>query len=771
MASSPAVGFERQGPRPLDAKASVPEDWPGPGPIDLEVHDLPHASATLEWWYVNAHFRTTSGRDLSLFAAFFRQARGRNAETGEFEYVHSITWALCDPENGGYHPKVGVDASAPAFGLAKLDAGIGFDDERIRRALREVLERGSIPGPTRIFTSEPRVGKRELALEYGVDRLRKRADGSYELTLDDPKSGVAATLSFLPQKPPTRYGNDGVVHGVADELMFYYFIPRCTVSGSVTFAGVTERLAEGSGWYDHEFGFVPKPHAALVPAEKPRRSETSWRWLSLQLEDGVDVSVFIITRRSDGEVLDNWTIVSDADGRRREYKDARLETLASWRSTRTFVEYPIRFRLTSRTARLAVDIEAVFPDQEVLTVISDPGFWEGRVSVRGTLDERPVSGKGWLECKGFRFRDLGSFFNAVGAEVRARVATQLSTSPTADQLQGWLVRGQGPAGDPGRYAQGVDSAEIVDSLIRPIREIVDRGGKGWRSYAALACIDVVGGDSRKFLHWLALPEMLHVGSLIVDDVEDDSSIRRGHPSCHVLHGVPIAINAGTAAYFLGEPPVLDEDLPPEKKLRIYRLYFDAMRAGHAGQAIDLKSADVLASRAVETGSSEELEARVLALHRLKTAVPAGMLARMGAILGGGSERQIEELGTFFEAVGLAFQIMDDVLNLRGFEGDLKVRGEDIRQGKLTLPVVKALGLLPKQRREWLWQTLSAKPSDETRVKQVIDEIEQVGALFACVDLARDLVESAWARLDPVLEDSQFKVTFRAFGWYVLDRHY
>ena len=81
------------------------------------------------------------------------------------------------------------------------------------------------------------------------------------------------------------------------------------------------------------------------------------------------------------------------------------------------------------------------------------------------------------------------------------------------------------------------------------------------------------------------------------------------------------------------------------------------------------------------------------------------MARVGGILGGGSELQIEALGCFFEAVGLAFQIIDDVLNLRGFERDLKERGEDIRHGKLTLPVVKALGCLPLERRTWLWSVL------------------------------------------------------------------
>jgi geranylgeranyl pyrophosphate synthase len=93
---------------------------------------------------------------------------------------------------------------------------------------------------------------------------------------------------------------------------------------------------------------------------------------------------------------------------------------------------------------------------------------------------------------------------------------------------------------------------------------------------------------------------------------------------------------------------------------------------------------------VATGDGVLLEERILAIHRLKTAIPAASLARMGAVGGGASEAQIEGLGCFFESVGLAFQIIDDVLNLRGFKGDLKSRGEDIMHGKVTLPVAKAM---------------------------------------------------------------------------------
>jgi geranylgeranyl pyrophosphate synthase len=262
-----------------------------------------------------------------------------------------------------------------------------------------------------------------------------------------------------------------------------------------------------------------------------------------------------------------------------------------------------------------------------------------------------------------------------------------------------------------------------------------------------------------------------VGSLIVDDVEDESTLRRGGAACHVLHGIPRAINAGTAAYFLAEPPIDRDDLPADKKLRIYRLYFDALRAGHAGQALDLDDVSELADHAAFTGETRELERHVMAVHKLKTAVPAGMFARAGALLGGGSDVEVEALGAFFEAVGLAFQIIDDVLNVRGFERNLKQRGEDIAQGKLTLPVVKALAHLPTDRRSWLWRTLAARPSDPVLIEEVIRVLEGCGALDECTALARELVEQAWAQLDPVLIDSQYKLMFRAFSWYVLERHY
>jgi geranylgeranyl pyrophosphate synthase len=318
----------------------------------------------------------------------------------------------------------------------------------------------------------------------------------------------------------------------------------------------------------------------------------------------------------------------------------------------------------------------------------------------------------------------------------------------------------------------VDLGVLANSLFKPIREIIDRGGKSWRSYAAMACCDVVGGDSRKFVQWLAVPELLHVGSLIVDDVQDRSIVRRGGPACHLIYGEPIAINAGTACYFLGQNLFQSVKVSDAAKLKLYDLYFEGMRGGHAGQALDLAGLEDIMPQVVESGDSTVAEQRILAVHRLKAAAPAAALSRMGAIIGGGSDEQIEAVGGFFEALGLAFQIIDDVLNLRGFTADLKSRGEDLSNGTVTFPVAKAMGMLPdKDHRMRIWETVRSKPTEGAVVKEVIDSLEACGAIQACVDQAGELVENAWTKAEPLLEDSLSKLMLRAFGWYVLERHY
>jgi geranylgeranyl pyrophosphate synthase/predicted secreted hydrolase len=780
--------------------STVFTDWPGPGPIDLTVHDLPHASASTEWWYVNAHVTAHDGRDLSLFAAFFRIRKGGTRPGGPPEFLHSVTWALSDPSERAYFQDSRVDRDAPRIGAERMRRGTDAKDPRLKRAMLEVLERGAVPLPDRLLSREAFVSQTSLELDYDGLRFQKHEDGTYRLTLADEKAHLGCDLVFTPKKAPVRHASEGVVKGHGAEDMFYYFIPRCEVAGTITFHGRQQKVAQGSGWYDHEFGGPTRsestPPRAPVRADAQSSaaevtqisgasravapgaaaesqtaagadSDVSWNWVGAQLNDGSELSAYTLLKSTTGEVLSKWVVLIDAQGRQLRCNDVVMTQGNAWRSTRTFHDYPTKWRLESREAQLDVELSAAFDDQEFVTVLASPAFWEGRIDVRGTLRGATVTGLGYFERSGFEeFETLEDFFGAVGEEVRKSVARVVPTEPTFDEVRALIA-----SEERSHYMDGVDPAQISRALCKPIREITDRGGKSWRSYAALACCDVVQGDSRKWAQWLAMPELLHVGSLIVDDVQDKSTIRRGKPTCHALFGEPIAINAGTAAYFLSQKMLSSDEISDARKLRLYDFYFEAMRAGHAGQAMDLDGPADLMPAAVQTGDSKPLEARILATHRLKTGAPAGALARMGALVGGGTEAQIDAVGRFFESLGLAFQVVDDVLNLRGFKGDLKSAGEDVANGTITLPLAKAMSRCSLAEREWLSRTILSRPKEPAVISEVIAKLESCGALDATQAQAEELVESAWARAAPLLADSTAKVMLRAFGWFVLQRHY
>ncbi len=744
------------------AEARFPADWPHAGPIDLAIHDLPHTSSTTEWWYLNCHVETVAGRKLSLFASFFTIVNAYDELTKQPQYAYSCTWALSEPARQLYVSESLVDKKAAQLGLKKMERGEGSSDSRLQRAMREVLERGRVPHPDIPFVRDPFVSWDKLELDFDGNQLRKNDDGSYTLELRQHDGQHGASLVFTPKKAPMRHGVDGVVRGAHGEDMFYYFMPRCDVTGTIRLPGGDEAVKAAQGWYDHEFGRHGK-----MTEKKKEGEDIGWTWLGVQLDDNTEISAYALVQEDTHQFLDARTIVVWPDGTRGEYADTKLTPAGNWCSTRTFAEYPTAWLLEVPSIGLKCDLVADFDDQEFITLISKPGFWEGRCTVSAQIGGKSVSGLGYLERSGQNDIDnLDQFFGAVGKQVRKSINNVMPMQPNETEALALIA---GP--DRPQAIDGVDIQQFADNIIKPIREITDRGGKSWRSYAALACCDVVGGDSRQFVQWLAMPELMHVGSLIVDDVQDKSLVRRGGPTAHLIYGEAIAINAGTAAYFLGQKLLHSDRMSDRDKLRIYDLYYETLRAGHAGQALDIAGIDDAMPAAVTSGDGPFLERRVLAVHRLKTAVPAATLARMGAIAGNGTEAQIDGVGNFFESIGLAFQIIDDVLNLRGFKGDLKSRGEDIAHGKVTLPVAKAMGRLSQADRAWLWATIQSKPEDRATIDAVIEKLEGCHAIDACEEQAREMVEAAWQKLEPLVEDTLPKLMLRAFGWYVLERHY
>ena len=129
---------------------------------------------------MNAHVETEDGRSLSFFAAFFRRAESCEEADRAAGWAYSLTWAITDPSaTSAYYPDSRVDASAPEVGLERIKSGRGSKDERLNRAMREVLERGVVPEPDRVFEQDAVRGETESW--SSTSRLALREAGGRQL--------------------------------------------------------------------------------------------------------------------------------------------------------------------------------------------------------------------------------------------------------------------------------------------------------------------------------------------------------------------------------------------------------------------------------------------------------------------------------------------------------------------------------------------------------------------------------------------------------------
>lgn len=315
----------------------------------------------------------------------------------------------------------------------------------------------------------------------------------------------------------------------------------------------------------------------------------------------------------------------------------------------------------------------------------------------------------------------------------------------------------------GKASYAYDVESIQKGIAEPIWNLLDRGGKRWRPALFLLALGAVGGDTKKFYHFSALPEMVHNGTLMIDDIEDNSDLRRGKPCTHLVYGVDVAINAGNAMYYLPYTLIRDaKDISPDKKLALLDIYTQEMMNVHIGQGMD-----ILWHRGQKYGISEE---EYLQMCAYKTGTLARLAARMGAVLGNGNAKQEKALGKFSETIGVAFQIQDDILNLVGEEFSKgKGVGEDIHEGKRTIMVLYALNKANEKDKKRLLEILNAHPSDEKTILEAIEIIKKYGSIEYARKRAKELVEKSWKEVESVLPESEAKSILHAFASFLINR--
>ncbi|KAK7196465.1 polyprenyl synthase [Novymonas esmeraldas] len=740
------------------------DEWPSHFPPrgaapDAQVYDQCVDASVLQWWYANAHL-TVEGEDepsLAFFASFFRQAE-EACPTAATKRYDACVWALVDLEKKIYYADSALDPESIEQVSRRLDPAItGRRLEHVEVALLELVKKGRVPRPDRLLASKAVYTQEPFGIALDDTCIMKTAqDGPvrrYTFAMCNAADDVCVDVCLETDQPPVIHGKDGCVNG-----MYYYYFPSMRVTGSVTVKGV-RREVTGVGWYDRELDGSA--------SEAGRDAKYNWSWMSLHVSNKAQWSIFHVTDSAEEATREMVVVETRADGSRRYYDDAALEVKRKWSSLVTFMRYPAEFRLTSPSMGIDVTMHTAFDAQEFSTiVVGGAGFYEGVVEGSGACAGEAVTVRGFLEHKktAAPYSNTAELLKHVGAYVHEALEEVYPLSASDAWVSAQVL---------GRHAtdRGVPADKVCETLFHPVRAIIDRGGKSWRSLILVSCCNALSRQYFDCRRYIAVAELLHVGSLIIDDIQDNSVVRRGGKCVHLEYGVATAINAGTACYFMAPRAARIQDLPPEKATRIYQLYFDVLMAGHAGQGLDIYGLGYLMPKAVETGDASALFDALDAIHTYKTGGAAATLCAMACVLCDAPPAVSEAVERFGLILGLAFQIVDDALNIRGFEGDLKEAAEDIKDGKITYPIAVAMGRLDIEKRQALWEILQKPTKEIADIQHAVALVVSTDASKECLLIARQRLQETWDALDPLLEDSFPKLVMRTFCAFLVDRTY
>jgi geranylgeranyl pyrophosphate synthase len=313
-----------------------------------------------------------------------------------------------------------------------------------------------------------------------------------------------------------------------------------------------------------------------------------------------------------------------------------------------------------------------------------------------------------------------------------------------------------------RYEYDIET--INKALAEPIWDFLERGGKRIRPALFLLVAEALGGDIEKLKDFVVIPELVHNGSIIIDDIEDQGEMRRGRPCLHKIFGADIAINAGSFMYFLPTLAFIKNkgNFDDKTLLKAYEVFLQEMINIHIGQAIDIQW---------HKGKEHEIsEKKYMQMCAYKTGCLTRMAAKLAVVLSNGSEEQERALAKFAESIGIAFQIQDDILSASGKEFQKKKGfGDDITEGKRTLMVIYTLEKASPEDKKRLLEILDMHTRDENLIKEAIDIINKYKSIDYAKEVAKSLVKNAWEEVDSVLPKSGAKEKLKSFAEFLINR--
>jgi octaprenyl-diphosphate synthase len=301
---------------------------------------------------------------------------------------------------------------------------------------------------------------------------------------------------------------------------------------------------------------------------------------------------------------------------------------------------------------------------------------------------------------------------------------------------------------------GVDTICSVEAVTAIAAHLQAGGGKRLRPLLVLLCSRACGHQGDAAVRLGAVMEIVHTATLVHDDVIDEAEVRRGQPSTNQQWGNQTSVLAGDWLYMQAFNLTLRE-----RNFRLLDLLIDLTQTMVEGELMQTEL----------VGRTDVAEQEHLDLIHRKTACLFSVCARYGAILSESGDEIEQRMGDYGWNLGMAFQLIDDVLDLSATEDVLgKPVGNDLREGKATLPVILALSRCTPQERAKIECVVREGGYRSVSADEIVEILNRYGTIETVRRRAFDFTETAVERLSP-LPDTPFKRALTSIADWVVDR--
>lgn len=306
-----------------------------------------------------------------------------------------------------------------------------------------------------------------------------------------------------------------------------------------------------------------------------------------------------------------------------------------------------------------------------------------------------------------------------------------------------------------------DIESVNLGLCNPIWNMLDRSGKMWRGSLCLMAAEALGLKCDQLSPLAAVIELIHNGSLICDDVEDNSEYRRGKECTHKLFGVNTAINAGNFMYFLPMRTINALPIEDSIKLRLHSVCTDEYIHLHLGQC-----SDIFWNNDKKLPTEDEYYKMI----SNKTAALAKLSVKFALEYSKASPVISNSLIEYSKCIGTGFQIVDDILNLESEEyaKGRSFLGEDISEGKKTLIVIRAAQQLG-QEKERLLEIVNMKTNDVDKVNEALDIIRSTDAIEYSRRKSMEMQQEAIDHLEVFNSNNEGVIALRELAGFITNR--